>query len=116
MSPEQVVKFLAQKNITDFDKTLICILCGNMVYDYNDVSPESYLYALLKDNNPDENIETMTRKWFQKLENKDFISIRREFSKEGKLAACELAHEITKKDFIIANKFLIELNKIIFRK
>lgn len=116
MSPEQVVKFLAQKNITDFDKTLICILCGNMVYDYNDVRPESYLYALLKDNNPDENIETMTRKWFQKLENKDFISIRREFSKAGKLAACELAHEITKKDFILANKFLIELNKIIFRK
>jgi uncharacterized protein YjbI with pentapeptide repeats len=35
---------------------------------------------------------------------------------EGKLAACELAHEITKKDFILADKFLIELNKIIFRK
>ena len=31
-------------------------------------------------------------------------------------AACELAHEITKKDFILANRFLIELNKILFYK
>ena len=116
MSPEQVVKFLAQKNITDFDKTLICILCGNMVYNYNDVKPESYLYALLKDDNPDDNIEDITQEWFQKLESKEFVSIRKEFSREGKLAACELAHEITKKDFILANRFLIELNKILFTK
>ena len=101
---------------TDFDKTLICILCGNMVYNYNDVKPESYLYALLKDDNPDDSIEDMTQEWFQKLENKEFVSIRKEFSREGKLAACELAHEITKKDFILANRFLIELNKILFSK
>ena len=77
MSPEQVVKFLAQKNITDLDKTLICDTCGNMVYNYNDVKPGSYLYALLKDNKPDESIENMTQEWFQKIENKDFVSIRK---------------------------------------
>ena len=116
MSPEQVIKFLSQKNITDFDKTLICILCGNMVYNYNDVSPASYLYALLKDKQSSGSIEKITQEWFQKLENKEFVSIRKEFSREGKIAACELAHEITKKDFILANRFLIELNKIIFNK
>ena len=116
MSPEQVVKFLEQKNITDFDKTLICILCGNMVHNYNDIRPEAFLYYLIRSNNPKANVENMVKEWFEKISNQDFVSIRKEFSREGTLAACELAHEITKKDFILANRFLIELNKIIFSK
>ena len=111
----RIISYIRNKDITEWDKLILCLLCGNVEYELKTcIKPQIYMMIIYSEGN-----ETPVDVFFKQtalINNINSIEgeslLIRNMSNEGILASFELIHILSnERDQIFSENYISQLEK-----